>query len=60
MPSAGVDVEAEWGLITNGVFNNCEIIDNTGVGFVADSGPSDNVTLNNCTLVGILHSLFFA
>ncbi len=52
-PASGVDIEAEWGLITNGVFNNCEMIDNNGIGLVADSGPSEHITLNNCTVVGI-------
>jgi Pectate lyase superfamily protein len=52
LPTAGVDIEAELGIIQDGVFNNCEMIGNGGTGLVADSGPSENVTINNCTIVG--------
>ncbi|NTS42256.1 right-handed parallel beta-helix repeat-containing protein [Flavisolibacter sp. BT320] len=52
-PSAGVDVEAEVGDIRNGKFINCEFINNKGVGFLADNGPSSDVTLDNCTIWGV-------
>jgi hypothetical protein len=51
-PGAGVDIEAEVGPVRNGVFENCEFIDNTGAGFVADSGNSGDCTLSGCTFWG--------
>ncbi|GAA4747482.1 right-handed parallel beta-helix repeat-containing protein [Flavisolibacter ginsenosidimutans] len=53
MPGAGVDVEAEVGPISNGQFNRCEFVNNTGCAFVADSGPSSDCTLNDCTVWGV-------
>ncbi|MEI6946842.1 right-handed parallel beta-helix repeat-containing protein [Paraflavisolibacter sp. H34] len=51
-PGAGVDIEAERGPITNGRFENCEFINNRGVGMVADNGPSRNCTFKKCTFWG--------
>jgi hypothetical protein len=53
MPKSGVDIEAEMGLIKNGLFNQCEFINNAGCGLVADSGPSSNCTFNGCTFWGV-------
>ena len=52
-PSAGVDIEAEAGPIRNGVFENCEFVDNTGAGIVADTGDSGDCIFKNCTFWGI-------
>ncbi|MGH2565896.1 MAG: right-handed parallel beta-helix repeat-containing protein, partial [Ginsengibacter sp.] len=51
-PGAGVDIEAEGGPIRNGIFENCEFIDNTGAGLVADSGDSGDCTFTDCTFWG--------
>ena len=51
-PGAGVDIEAEVGPVRNGVFENCEFIDNTGCGLVADSGNSGDCTFTGCTFWG--------
>jgi hypothetical protein len=51
-PGAGVDVEAEIGPVRNGIFENCEFVDNNGNGFVADSGDSGDCTLTDCTFWG--------
>ena len=51
-PSAGVDIEAEVGPIRNGVFENCEFVDNTGAGMLADSGDSRDCIFKNCTFWG--------
>ena len=51
-PAAGVDIEAERGIITNGIFENCEFFDNRNCGLVADSGPSSDMQFNNCTFWG--------
>lgn len=47
-PGAGLDIEAEYGPIRNGIFENCEFIDATGCCMVADSGDSGQITFNNC------------
>jgi hypothetical protein len=52
-PGAGVDIEAEVGIIRDGVFIDCEFINNSGCGFVADSGPSRDMNFYNCTFWGI-------
>jgi hypothetical protein len=52
-PGAGLDIEAESGPVRNGVFDNCEFIDNNGLGMGADSGDSGDCTFNNCTFWGI-------
>ncbi len=51
-PGAGLDIEAESGPIRNGVFEDCEFIDNMGLGMGADSGDSGDCTFNNCTFWG--------
>ena len=51
-PAAGVDIEAERGIITNGIFESCEFFDNNACGLVADSGPSSDMQFNNCTFWG--------
>jgi hypothetical protein len=51
-PGAGVDVEAEVGPVRNGIFENCEFIDNAGCGLVADSGNSGDCTFTGCTFWG--------
>lgn len=52
-PGAGVDIEAEVGMIRNGKFVRCEFVDNKGCGLVADSGPSSNCTFTDCTFWGV-------
>jgi len=52
-PGGGLDIEAEVGPIRNGVFSNCEFIDNEGIGMGADSGDSGDCTFNNCTFWGV-------
>jgi hypothetical protein len=52
-PGAGLDIEAEIGLIKNGKFVKCQFINNTGVGMVADSGPSSNCTFTDCLFWGV-------
>ena len=51
-PAAGIDIEASEGVVRNGLFINCEIINNVGVGFLADTGDSADITLQRCTLIG--------
>lgn len=51
-PGAGVDVEAEDSVCRNGRFVDCQFDDNSGVGFVADSGDSANIRLERCTFIG--------
>jgi hypothetical protein len=52
-PGAGVDIEAEDSVNRNGLFENCEFINNTGPGLVADSGDSANITVRDSTFWGI-------
>lgn len=51
-PGAGVDIEAESSVCRNGMFINCEMQNNTGVGVVADSGDSADVTFLRCKIIG--------
>lgn len=51
-PGAGVDIEAEGKSIRNISFANCEYSDNAGVGMVADSGDSADVTFDSCRFIG--------
>lgn len=52
-PQAGVDIEASGGaLVRNGLFINCEMINNVGLGMGADSGDSADVSFINCTFLG--------
>lgn len=52
-PVAGLDIEASFGnIVKNGSFTNCEFINNAGAGMVAHTGPSSDVSFNNCTFWG--------
>ena len=51
-PGAGVDIEAEDSVNRNGSFTNCEFVNNTGCGMVADCGDSANVSFSNCLFWG--------
>ncbi len=51
-PAAGLDIEAEVSVIRDGRFEDCEFIDNTGCGMVADSGDGGYTTFKNCTFQG--------
>lgn len=51
-PAAGLDIEAESAVNRNGVFINCRMIDNAGVGMVADSGDSADMIFRDCTFIG--------
>jgi hypothetical protein len=51
-PGAGIDIEAEIGIIQNGIFENCEFIDNGGCGMVADNGESRHMLFTNCLFWG--------
>ncbi len=52
-PAAGVDIEAEVGPIQNGLFKNCEFVNNTGVGMLAEAGDSRDCIFKNCTFWGV-------
>ena len=51
-PAAGVDIESEAAGLKNGIFEDCEFIDNSGCGLVADSGNSSDCTFTGCTFWG--------
>ncbi|MHB0938680.1 MAG: DNRLRE domain-containing protein [Armatimonadota bacterium] len=51
-PSAGLDLEAEGSVVRDGYFYNCEFINNTGAGMVADSGDVANAQFVLCTFWG--------
>jgi ribosomal protein S16 len=52
-PGAGVDIEAEGGKTNRDfTFTDCEFIDNTGCGMVADSGDTEQAHFTRCTFVG--------
>jgi hypothetical protein len=51
-PGAGVDIEAETGMIRKGIFDGCEFINNSGCGMVADNGDSRDVQFTNCIFWG--------
>lgn len=51
-PGAGLDIEAEVGPVRNGEFEDCEFINNRGVGMVADNGNSANCSFKSCTFWG--------
>jgi len=51
-PGAGVDIEAEESVIRDGLFEDCEIANNTGVGLVADSGDSARITVRDTSIWG--------
>lgn len=50
-PSAGIDMEAEMGLIRNGVFENCLIDNNAGAGFLT-VGDVARIAYNGGKIVG--------
>ena len=52
-PTAGVDIEAEVGPVSNGYFTNCEFINNKGVGLLAEAGDDGDCTFTNCTFWGV-------
>ncbi|HEX8643932.1 MAG TPA: right-handed parallel beta-helix repeat-containing protein [Allosphingosinicella sp.] len=52
-PAAGVDIEAEDGRqIRDLKFDNCQFVDNSGCGLLADSGDTDGAQFTRCTFVG--------
>ena len=51
-PGAGLDIEAEESIAYNGYFENCEFLDNNGVGVATDSGDSSHVRFKNVTVRG--------
>jgi hypothetical protein len=51
-PGAGVDIEAEVGPASNGSFDNCEFVDNTGCGLVTGGGKASDCQFNNCLFWG--------
>ncbi|MBL7766128.1 MAG: right-handed parallel beta-helix repeat-containing protein [Chitinophagaceae bacterium] len=53
-PSAGLDIEAEGGRMNrNGLFENCEFINNAGCAVVADGGNSADMVFKQCTFWGV-------
>ncbi|RYZ24933.1 MAG: hypothetical protein EOO10_19570 [Chitinophagaceae bacterium] len=50
-PSAGIDMEAEMGLIRNGVFKNCTIDNNNGAGFLS-VGDVANIIYEGGKIIG--------
>ncbi len=50
-PGAGIDMEAELGLIRNGVFENCVIDNNTGAGFLS-VGDVGSITFKGGKIIG--------
>ena len=51
-PAAGLDIEAESSVCREGLFLNCEFINNVGLGVVSDSGDGGYSTFKNCTIWG--------
>lgn len=52
-PSAGVDIEAEDGKHNRDfTFTRCEFSNNSGVGMLADSGPSERARFDECSFIG--------
>jgi hypothetical protein len=51
-PGAGLDIEAESAVCRDGVFKDCEFINNVGCGVVADSGDGGYTTFENCVIWG--------
>jgi hypothetical protein len=51
-PASGFDAEAENAVIRKGLFINCECVNNAGMGFVADSGDTEDITFRDCTFWG--------
>jgi hypothetical protein len=51
-PGAGFDIEAQGRAIREVHFVDCEFADNRGVGLVADSGDSADISFTRCKFVG--------
>lgn len=51
-PGAGIDIEPEASIGRNGTFINVRCYDNVGVGIVADSGDSADMTFISCQFIG--------
>ena len=51
-PGAGLDIEAEDSVCRDGYFEDCEFVNNTGCGMVADSGDGGYSKFKNCTFWG--------
>ena len=51
-PAAGVDMEAERSVCRNGRFVDCQFINNTGAGFLGESGDGADAQFERCTFVG--------
>lgn len=51
-PGAGLDIEAEDSVCREGLFVQCEFVDNGGCGVVADSGDGGYTRFVNCTIWG--------
>lgn len=52
-PGAGVDIEAEAGKRVRDLkFVRCRFSNNSGVGLLADSGPGEGATFEDCTFIG--------
>ena len=54
-PGAGVDIEAEVGPVSNGVFDSCKFIQNRGCGLLALAGDSRLCTFTNCIFIATIH-----
>ncbi|MEZ6010100.1 MAG: hypothetical protein R3F05_20385 [Planctomycetota bacterium] len=51
-PAAGLDMESEGGVIRDGLFEDCQFVDNVGAGFVADTGDGGYSTFRRCLFWG--------
>ncbi len=51
-PAAGLDIEAEESVCRDGLFVDCEFVDNTNCGMVADSGDGGYTRFEKCTFWG--------
>ncbi len=60
-PQAGVDIEASAGAFNrNGLFLNCEMINNGGPNMGADSGDSADISFMNCTFLATTNTGYAA
>ncbi len=51
-PSAGLDIEAEESVCRDGLFVNCEFVNNANCGMAADSGDGGYTRFEKCTFWG--------
>lgn len=51
-PSAGLDIEAEVSVCRDGLFEDCEFVNNAGIGMVSDSGDGGYTRFVRCTFWG--------